>query len=237
MCHTPYINSIIEGIKVLLKADGLVVFEDPYLGDVIEKTTYDQIYDEHTFLYSVHSVQRLFAKCGMEVIDVQRQNTHGGSMRYVIANEKNFDVTTAVGEQLEFEKLLGLTERNTFETFAKNCAQSRSDLLNLLRDINREVMSIVGYAATSKSTTVMNYCSITTDILDCIYDTTPMKQGKFSPGMHIPIVDHAKFKDNYPDYAVLFGYNHEQEIMEKEQEFMNQGGKWISYVPKVCVVG
>jgi methylation protein EvaC len=237
MCHTPYINSIVEGIKVLLKADGLVVFEDPYLGDVVEKTTYDQIYDEHTFLYSVHSVQHLFAKFGMEIVDVQQQNTHGGSMRYVIANETKFQVSTAVGKQLAFEKSLGLTEKNTFEQFARSCAQSRSDLLHLLRDLKREGKSIVGYAATSKSTTVMNYCSITADILDCIYDTTPIKQGKFSPGMHIPIVDHAKFKQNYPDYAVLFGYNHEQEIMEKEQEFMKQGGKWITYVPKVAVVG
>ena len=237
MCHTPYINSIVEGIKVLLKADGLVVFEDPYLGDVVEKTTYDQIYDEHTFLYSVHSVQHLFAKFGMEIIDVQKQSTHGGSMRYVIANETKFQVRATVGKQLEFEKSLGLTEKNTFERFAESCAQSRSDLLRLLRDLKREGKSIVGYAATSKSTTVMNYCSISTDILDCIYDTTPIKHGKFSPGMHIPIVDHAKFKQNYPDYAVLFGYNHEQEIMEKEQEFMNQGGKWITYVPKVAVVG
>jgi len=173
----------------------------------------------------------------MEIIDVQKQNTHGGSMRYVIANEEKFQVSATVGKQLAFEKSLGLTEQNTFELFAESCAQSRSDLLRLLRDLKREGKSIVGYAATSKSTTVMNYCSISTDILDCIYDTTPIKHGKFSPGMHIPIVDHAKFKHNYPDYAVLFGYNHEQEIMEKEQEFMNQGGKWITYVPKVAVVG
>lgn len=237
MCHAPYIKSIVEGIKVLLNAGGLVIFEDPYLGDVIEKTTYDQLYDEHTFLYSVHSVRNLFAKFGMEIIDVQPQDTHGGSMRYVIANEKRFPVSSAVGRQLAFEKRLGLTDKNTFKGFAENCVRSRSDLLGLLSQLKHEGKSIVGYAATSKSTTVINYCSITTDILDCIYDTTPIKQGKFSPGMHIPIVDHAKFRENYPDYAVLFGYNHEKEIMEKEQDFMNQGGKWITYVPKVAVVG
>ena len=110
------------------------------------------------------------------------------------------------------------------------------DLLGLLDDIKSQGKSIVGYAATSKSTTVINYCNITKEHLDCIYDTTPIKQGKFSPSVHILIKPHIEFKNNYPDYALLFGYNHEKEIMAKEQEFMNQGGKWITYVPKVKIV-
>ena len=105
----------------------------------------------------------------------------------------------------------------------------------LLSDIKSQGKTIAGYAATSKSTTIINYCGITTNHLDCIYDTTPIKQGKFSPGAHIPIKPHSEFKNNYPDYALLFGYNHEKEIMAKEQEFMDQGGKWITYVPEVKI--
>ena len=237
MCHIPYINSIVEGIKLLLKPDGIIMFEDPYLGDVIQKTTYDQIYDEHTLLCSVHSIQYLFNQFDMEVIDLEPQDTHGGSMRYVIAHKGARLVQENVHKQLEFEQELGLTEPVTFDCFRKNCEKYRSDLMVLLNDIKTQNKSIAGYAATSKSTTIINYCGITTDHLDCIYDTTPIKMGKFSPGAHIPILDYAKFKDNYPDYALLFAYNHEKEIMAKEQEFMKQGGKWVTYVPEVRVVG
>nr|NQU89204.1 class I SAM-dependent methyltransferase [Bacteroidota bacterium] len=235
MCHIPYINSIVEGIKVLLKPGGIVMFEDPYLGDVIEKNTYDQIYDEHAFLFSVHSIEYLFNKFDMEVIDVEPQITHGGSMRYVIAHKGVKSVSENVDQQLEYEQQLGLTNPKTYLQFQKNCKKYRSDLLGLLDDIKSQGKSIAGYAATSKSTTILNYCGITTDHLDCIYDTTPIKQGKFSPGVHISVVDHEKFKSNYPDYALLFAYNHEKEIMAKEQEFMKQGGKWIIYVPEVRV--
>jgi len=236
MCHIPYINSVVEGIKILLKLDGIVMFEDPYLGDVIQKTTYDQIYDEHTFLFSVHSIQYLFNQFDMEVIVIEPQITHGGSMRYVIAHKGAKPVHENVYRQLENERELGLTNPKTYEQFRKNCEIYCSDIMNLLNDIKSQGKSIAGYAATSKSTTIINYCGITTDHLDCIYDTTPIKQGKFSPGAHIPIVAHEEFKSNYPDYALLFAYNHEKEIMAKEQEFMKQGGKWITYVPEVRVM-
>ncbi|MBT6228112.1 MAG: methyltransferase domain-containing protein [Candidatus Scalindua sp.] len=236
MCHIPYINSVVEGIKVLLKPDGIAMFEDPYLGDVIQKTTYDQIYDEHTFLFSVYSIQYLFNQFDMEVINVEPQVTHGGSMRYVIAHKGAKPVHKNVYKQLEYEQVSGLTDFETYEKFRQNCGKYQSDLMSLLDDIKSQGKSIAGYAATSKSTTIINYCSITTDHLDCIYDTTPIKQGKFSPGAHIPVVAYEEFKNNYPDYALLFGYNHEKEIMAKEQEFMDQGGRWITYVPEVKVI-
>ena len=236
MCHIPYMNSIVEGIKVLLKPDGIVMFEDPYLGNVIEKTTYDQIYDEHTFLFSVHSIQFLFNQFNMEVIDVELQESHGGSMRYVIAHKGAKPINKNVQKQLEYENELGLTNVDSFNQFKINCEKYRTDLLLLLNDIKSQGKSIAGYAATSKSTTIINYCGITANHLDCIYDTTPIKQGKFSPGAHIPVKPHSEFKDNYPDYALLFGYNHEKEIMAKEQDFMDQGGRWITYVPEIKII-
>jgi methylation protein EvaC len=236
MCHIPYINSILEGIKVLLKPDGIAMFEDPYLGDVIKNTTYDQIYDEHTFLFSGHSIQYLFNQFDMELIDVEPQESHGGSMRYVLAHKGAKPVNKNVQKHLNFELELGLTDQKTYTRFSKSCERYRNDLMSLLNDIKSQGKTIAGYAATSKSTTIINYCGITADHLDCIYDTTPIKQGKFSPGAHILIKPHSEFKDNYPDYALLFGYNHEKEIMAKEQEFMNQGGKWITYVPEMKIM-
>ncbi len=236
MCHIPKINSILEGIEILLKKDGLIIFEDPYLGEVIEKTTYDQIYDEHTFLFSVNSVKNLFQRHDMELIDLIPQDTHGGSMRYIICRKNTRPVTTKVEEILKKENDLGLTNPDTFLRFKTNCEKYKSELVNLLEGIRNKGETISGYAATSKSTTITNYCGITTKLIDCIYDTTPIKQGKFSPGAHIPVRPHSEFKNNYPDYALLFGYNHSKEIYEKEKDFVAQGGKWIVYVPEIKVI-
>lgn len=233
MCHIPYLRSIVAGIKTLLKPGGVGIFEDPYLGDMISKTTYDQIYDEHTFIFSVHSIRYLFDPYDMEVIDLEHQETHGGSMRYVIAHKGARPVSENVYRQLMIEEEQGLNDPKTFGGFRKNCEISRAQLLELLDNVKHQGHRIVGYAATSKSTTIINYCGITTEHLDYISDTTPIKQGKYSPGAHIPVRSYEEFLSDYPDYALLFAYNHFDEIMEKEKKFMAQCGRWIVYVPKV----
>ncbi len=236
MCHIPDINSVAKGISLLLKPSGVAMFEDPYLGDVIEKTSYDQIYDEHVFLFSAHSIQYLFQRHGMELIDVLPQKTHGGSMRYVLAHIGAYPVSSAVVELLKKERALGLHSLATFEKFRKNVEQSRRDLVELLRSLRAKGKRVAGYAATSKSTTILNYCGIGPDLIEFISDTTPLKQGKFTPGMHIPVKPYEAFEANPPDYAVLFAWNHAEEIMAKEKAFMDAGGKWIVHVPKVRVI-
>ena len=236
MCHIPYLHSVIKGIKILLKPKGVVMFEDPYLGDVIENTIYDQIYDEHVFLFSVSSIKHLFEQHGMEVIDIEPQETHGGSMRYIIVNKGKRPISDKVYMQLEKEKALGLDKIETYEIFRKNCEHYRDNLMSFLNDIKQKGKRVVGYAATSKSATIINYCGITREHLKFISDTTPLKHGKFSPGAHIPVLPYEEFKANYPDYALLFAYNHAKEIMAKEKDFMKSGGKWIMYVPKVQIL-
>lgn len=236
MCHIPYLHSVVAGIKILLKPDGILMFEDPYLGDIIEKTSYDQIYDEHAFYFSVGSVSYLFEQHGMEVVDVQPQNVHGGSMRYVIAHKGARPISPAVEAQRAKEEALGLGRAKTYDQLRQNIERSRNELMTLLRDLKRQDKRVVGYAATSKSTTVINYCGITPDLVEYISDTTPIKQGKYSPGAHIPVRPYEEFKAHYPDYALLFGWNHREEIMAKEQAFKAGGGRWIVYVPKVQVL-
>jgi methylation protein EvaC len=114
--------------------------------------------------------------------------------------------------------------------------KSKTKLVKLLQDFKAQGKRVAGYGATSKSTTILNYCGIGPDLIEYISDTTPIKQGKFTPGMHIPVVPHQEFKDNPPDYAVLFAWNHAEEIMAKEKEFMAGGGKWIVHVPEVKVL-
>ncbi len=237
MCHIPYINSIIDGIDILMKDTGVVIFEEPYLGDVIKKTTYDQIYDEHTFLFSAHSIQEIFARKDFELIDLIPQETHGGSMRYLLGRKGKHSINKRVVEVLNLEKEQGLTSSETFQTFKENCEEYKKNLVSTLEKIKLSGKTIAGYAATSKSTTIINFCGITNDHIECIYDTTPIKQGKYSPGAHIPIKPHSEFSRNYPDYALLFGYNHSKEIFAKEKEFIAQGGKWITYVPEIKIIG
>lgn len=236
MCHIPGILGVVKGIKRLLKPTGVVMFEDPYLGDVIDKISYDQIYDEHVFLFSALSIQHLFGLHGMQLIDVLPQKTHGGSMRYVLAHEGMYPVMPSVAELIAKEKAQGLDRLETYKIFEEKVQKSRKDLLSLLNDLKSKGKRVVGYGATSKSTTILNYCGIGPDLIEYISDTTPIKQGKFTPGMHIPVVTNDSFKNDPPDCAVLFAWNHADEIISKEQDFIKAGGQWIVHVPEVKVI-
>ncbi len=236
MCHIPYLHSIYKGVKVLLKSDGVFIFEDPYLGEVIEKTSFDQIYDEHVFLFSGLSISYLANIHELELIDVEHQITHGGSMRYTIAHKGAKKVSHNVTNLIKKEKKLGLNRAESYSNFANDVDQIKSDLINLLTTLKDEGKKVVAYGATSKSTTVANYFGITPDLVDCIYDTTPIKQNKFSPGMHIPVLPYEQFHKSNPDYVLLFAWNHAVEIMKKEENFMSNGKSWITYIPKVQVI-
>lgn len=237
MCHIPYLHSVADGIRILLKPTGVLIFEDPYLGDIVEKTSYDQIYDEHAFYFSLASVSYLFERHGLEVIDVEPQAVHGGSMRYVIAHKNARAVSPRVGALRARETALGLQDLRTFQALRRRIEESRDALRSLLQDIRGQGKRVVGYGATSKSTTVTNYCGITPELVEYISDTTPIKQGKFSPGAHLPVRPHEEFVRRAPDYALLFAWNHSAEIFAHERAFTRAGGRWISYVPKVQVSG
>ena len=237
MCHIPDIIGVVKGIKKLIKSTGVVMFEDPYLGDVLAKTSYDQIYDEHVFLFSALSIQYLFGMQGMELIDVLPQKVHGGSMRYVLAHQGAYSIKDSVTQILAKERAQGLNRLVTFETFRASVEKSRLNLVSLLKELKTQGKKVAGYAATSKSTTILNYCGIGPDLIEYICDTTPIKQDKLSPGMHIHIVPYEAFKNNPPDYALLLAWNHADEIMEKEKEYLAAGGKWIVHVPEVKVLG
>jgi methylation protein EvaC len=236
ICHLPDLHSIIRGVRILLKEEGVFIFEDPYLGDIIEKTSYDQIYDEHVFYFSLHSLSSLFALHEMEIVDAMPQDVHGGSMRYVVARKGVTEISPAVEGFLAREDEMGLSVPQTYEMFRQRVHLSKDRLMDLLRGIKKRGKRIAGYGATSKSTTVTNFCGIMPDLLDYISDTTPGKQGRYSPGVHIPVVPYERFREAYPDYALLFAWNHAGEIMEKEVEFKKRNGRFIVYVPSVGIL-
>lgn len=235
-CHVHDLHGLAESIDQLLAARGVLIFEDPYLGDIIANTAYDQIYDEHVYYFSVAGVARWLAQYELQIVDIAPQHVHGGSMRYTVGRRGIWPVSPSVRAQLGWEALAGLHRRETYDGFRGRVEKSRESLIGLLRRAKQEGIRVAGYGATSKSTTVLNYCRITPDLVEFISDTTPLKQGKFSPGMHIPVRPHAEFVSRYPDLAVLFAWNHAGEVMQKESAFRSAGGKWICYVPEVKVI-
>lgn len=237
ICHIPYAHSVFEGIKILLAQDGIFAFEDPYLGDIVQKTAFDQIYDEHVFFFSIHSVSYLASMHELEVFDIAPQITHGGSMRYYICHKGAKQVSKNVIEGIRLEKEIGLNNVKTFTDFKGKIDKIRDELIDLLEKIKKEGRKVIAYGATSKSTTTANYFGITPELVGFVSDTTPTKQGKFTPGMHIPVLSHDVFLSSKPDFVLLFAWNHAKEIMEKEKIFMEGiGAKWIVYIPKVEIV-
>ncbi|RSM88006.1 class I SAM-dependent methyltransferase [Kibdelosporangium aridum] len=235
LCHIPYMDSILKGVTTLLGPNGVFVFEDPYLGDIVERTSFDQIYDEHFFFFTARSVQEMAKRNGLELVDVERIPVHGGEVRYTLALAGARQPTEAVAELLAWEAERKLAEYATLERFATNVKKIKDDLIALLTKLRAEGKRVVGYGATAKSATVTNFCGITPDLVEFISDTTPAKQNRLSPGQHIPVREPKEFAADYPDYALLFAWNHADEIMNAEQAFRDAGGQWILYVPNVHV--
>ncbi len=230
IAHIPDLKDVIECVDKLLSSKGLLIFEEPYLGSMFSKISYDQIYDEHIFMFSVNSIKKIFDLFDFELIDVLPQVTHGGSMRYIIARKNKHKKSEIVSKFLDEEQSKKLDTIESCLEFKKACELSKKMTVEKLNKFKSDNKKICGYAATAKSTTVLNYCDIGTDLIDYICDTTTEKIGKFSPGKHIPVVPMSHFKDNIPDIAFLFAWNHKEEIFLKEKEFKKNGGTWFSHV-------
>ena len=230
IAHIPDLKDVIKCVDKLLSSKGLLIFEEPYLGSMFSKISYDQIYDEHIFMFSVNSIKKIFDLFDFELIDVLPQVTHGGSMRYIIARKNKHKKSEIVSKFLDEEQSKKLDTIESCLEFKKACELSKKMTVEKLNKFKSDNKKICGYAATAKSTTVLNYCDIGTDLIDYICDTTTEKIGKFSPGKHIPVVPMSHFKDNIPDIAFLFAWNHKEEIFLKEKEFKKNGGTWFSHV-------
>ena len=229
ICHIPDLINLIKAINLLLSKKGVFIFEEPYLGSMYEKTSYDQIYDEHIFMFSVSSVKKVFDLFKFELIEVLPQTTHGGSMRYVIARRGEHRIKPIVKKFLTKEKKKGIDSIKGCLNFKKKCEKSKLKLRKKVFDIIKKGKSLAGYGATSKSTTILNYCGIDDKHIDFICDTTKDKIGKYTPKTHIPILNMEHFRKNIPDYTFLFAWNHKKEIFKKEKNIIKKT-KWFAHV-------
>jgi len=233
LSHVADVHAVVEGIAILLAPDGTCVIEDPYWGDVVAVTAFDQIYDEHASYFTLSSLSYLFAQHGLAVLDAIPFGVHGGSMRYLIGRSGSKPAAARVTRLLAHEQAIGLHRPDTFAGFRDRVTNTGTALMTLLRTCKAAGQRVVGYGATSKSTTTINFFGITPDLVEFISDTTPAKQGTFSPGAHIPVRSHAEFAARYPERALLFLWNHAAEVRAKEAAFARAGGRWILYVPEV----
>ena len=225
-CHIPDINDLAESCSILLKDNGYLIFEDPYLGDVLQKVSYDQIYDEHVYLFNCTAVKDVFQKHGLELFNCKHLDTHGGSMRYYLKKTSSVTISESLSQQIEIEEKLGIKKIETYKKFSENCEFAKHEFKKSLEAFKENNHRIVGYGATSKSTTILNYCDVGPDLIDFFVDTTPIKQNTYTPGKHIPVLSYSEFIP-HPEVAVLFAWNHKKEIMNKEKDFH---GTWITHL-------
>ncbi len=238
ICHIEDLKEVFDAVSMVLNDSGVLIFEDPSLYHVLENTSYDQFYDEHAHVFSVIALKNILGKSHFEIFRVENLSTHGGSNR--IYAKKISNPSRAIDEsvQASIQKELDaeMDRITAYEYFAARVMKSKEDLVALLTDIKRQGKKIISYGATYKSATIFNYCRIGTGLIDYITDTTPNKQGKLSPGMHIPIVAPEQGFNDSVDYAFLGAWNFSKEIMNREKSFIEKGGKFITHVPCVKVL-
>lgn len=235
--HIPNTEETFNSLESILSDDGVLVIEDPYIGNVLKLNSYDQFYDEHVYLFSILSISNLAKKSGLRVFDCEKIDTHGGSMRYYLCKiNARFKQTSKLKDKLYKEYVLKYNKISTYKKFSKRIIESKKKLITILKNLKDKNKNIISYGATYKSTTIFNYCKINTNYLDCIIDTTINKQNKYSPGMHIPIMSPKKGLKNNIDYAFLGAWNFYKEIFKKEKLFFKRGGKFITHVPYPRIV-
>ncbi len=235
VAHVHDLNDFLEGIKILLSDEGLFICEFPYLIDLIEKIEFDTIYQEHLSYFSITPFLKLLKKHNLFLLDVQRIPVHGGSVR-VFVSKKPLKPSKQVKKLLQLEKNKEILKPETYLKFRRKVDKVRHELVQLLWSLRLKKKQIVGYGASAKGNIILNYCRIGPETLDCIVDSIPYKQGKFTPGMHIPIFPEEKLLKDQPDYTLLLAWNFADEIIKKQSEYRKRGGKFILALPKLTIV-
>ena len=229
ICHIPDMLSLFKCIETSLKQNGFFIFEEPYLGAMLEKTSYDQIYDEHFYMFSAHSIKSILEKFNLQLVKAERILTHGGSMRYYVQKTKSTKINQKLKNILKYERDIKITKTKTIKKFVKNYINSKKRILKIMNKLSKKQLDIYGYGATSKSTTILHFCNVKDNMIKGIFDNTPTKIGNYFPAKKIKIIDYKNFKEIKPKYCFLFAWNHFKEIFNKEK---NNKIKWLCHIDK-----
>ena len=237
LAHVPKLNDFVSGLKALLAPGGVITMEFPHLLRLMSENQFDTIYHEHFSYFSFVTVERVFAHHGITLFDVEELPTHGGSLR--IYGRHADDDSKPVGERVTQlrakEQLAGLDRLDTYGGFSEQVKETKRKLLDFLIKAKRAGKSVVGYGAPGKGNTLLNYCGIRQDFLDYTVDRNPYKQGKFTPGTHIPIFGPEKIRETKPDYLLLLPWNLREEIMQQMGFIREWGGQFVVPIPETKV--
>lgn len=239
LAHVADLHGVIEGIKILLAPDGMAVVETHYVRDLFDHCEFDCIYHEHLCYYSLHSIQKLFSLHGMDMVYAERIPIHGGSLRVYFQRSdgpKSYDSPEVVNAMLAEEIDWGIKKIAKYRELEYKIVLLKRALLESLGKMKSVGKKVIGYGATAKSTTLLNYFGIGTETLDYMADATPDKQGKFTPGTHLPIYSPKSLMSTLPDCALLTAWNFVEEIVKKETPYRESGGKFLIPIPEVKII-
>ena len=235
--HIKNLNDVFSSIDLVLSKTGIFIIEDPSLIECLKRNTYDQFYNEHIYVFSYLSLRNILKKYNLEIYKIENLDIHGGSNRYFIKRMKNkIKIEKSVIKQKTKEMKYGLNKKNTYYKFRKRVEESKKRLVSIFNYCKSKNKKIIGYGATAKSTTILNYCNINDQTIDYFIDTTKDKQNKYTPGTKIKIKKYKGGINKDVDYVFLGAWNFKKEIFKKEKKYIKRGGKFIIHTPLPRIV-
>jgi SAM-dependent methyltransferase len=237
LAQVPDLNDFVEGLKIILKPEGVLTLEFPHLLKLIQLREFDTIYHEHFSYFSLHTTIRILEAHGLKVFDVEELKSHGGSLRvYACRVESTTHPTEPAVQRLLADEIRGQLDRvEGYETFARQVRETKFTLLEFLLSAAREGKKVAGYGAPGKSATLLHYCGIGKELIEYTVDRSPYKQGRFLPGSRIPIYHPDRLRQTRPDYVVILPWNLKDEIMQQLQFIRDWGGRFVVPIPNVQV--
>ncbi len=237
LAHVPDINNFVAGMKILLKPQGVITMEFPHLMRLMAENQFDTIYHEHFSYFSFLAVEKIFARHGLTLFDVQELSTHGGSLRIFARHVEDASkpVSPRVKELGAREESAGFGRLETYSRFSEQVKETKRKLLEFLIQAKQSGKKIAAYGAAAKGNTLLNYCGVRTDFVDYVVDRSPYKQGKFLPGIRIPIHAPEHIRETRPDYLLILPWNLKDEIIKNNAYLREWGGQFVVPIPEVIV--
>lgn len=229
--HVPDINGFVKGLCLLLAPEGRVILEFPWAHEMVKKLEFDTIYHEHFFYFHGRALVPLFARHGLEMVRIEKLPIHGGSLRIHVAREGVKTPDGSVSALVEEEGKAGVGTAAYAEVFGQRVKQLKDELVGELGRLKSSGKRIAAYGASAKGSTLLNYCGIGRELLEFVVDRSPHKQGKFTPGTHLPILPTAALEEQMPDVTLLLTWNFAEEIAAQQGNYLRNGGKFLVPVP------